>query len=295
MQKSISLNRADEMLRLIFQELKNLGGRARPKDLFEIIEPKLALSDYEKEPTKTGATRWQTHMRFYTNDCRKAGYMQKSGGYWTLNDEGEKALQLPPGQLLRHALKFRAKQNQGGSSDSSDDGLDIEAPKVIRQTIYEQAVEDSGKEIEEHINNVDPYDFQKLVAELLVAMGYFVPYVAEPGPDGGIDVLAYKDPLGTSVPRIKVQVKHRVAKITVKEVRELEGLLRTEGDIGLIVSSGGFTKEANGEIRGSNKRIETIDMDRLIELWQKHYDKITESGKSLLSLVPVFFLAPPEE
>jgi hypothetical protein len=37
-------------------------------------------------------------------------------------------------------------------------------------------------------------------------------------------------------------------KITVKEVRELEGLLRKEGDIGLIVSSGGFTPDAEKEM-----------------------------------------------
>jgi predicted Mrr-cat superfamily restriction endonuclease len=38
-----------------------------------------------------------------------------------------------------------------------------------------------------------------------------------------------------------VQVKHRDQKVAAKDVRELEGLLRKEGDIGLIVSSAGFT------------------------------------------------------
>jgi predicted Mrr-cat superfamily restriction endonuclease len=34
-------------------------------------------------------------------------------------------------------------------------------------------------------------------------------YVAPPGPDGGIDLIAHTDPLGTTGPRIKVQVKRR--------------------------------------------------------------------------------------
>src|SRR3712207_7764782 len=63
-----------------------------------------------------------------------------------------------------------------------------------------------------HIASLGPYDFQNLVAELLRAMGYHVPHVSPPGPDGGIDIMAYRDPLGTTAPRIKVQVKHRQSK-----------------------------------------------------------------------------------
>ena len=64
-----------------------------------------------------------------------------------------------------------------------------------------------------------------------------------------MDVVAYNDPLGTVAPRIRVQVKHRHQKVTVKEVRELEAILRKEGDIGLIVSRSGFTADAEREIR----------------------------------------------
>ena len=126
-------------------------------------------------------------------------------------------------------------------------------------------------------------------------MGYYISFVAPPGPDGGIDVIAYKDPLGTEAPRLKTQVKHRDQKVDVKEVRELEALLRKDGDVGLIVSSGGFTKDALRELRSSTKHIEAMDLDRLVSLWQQHYEHISESGKTLLPLVKVYFLAPTEE
>jgi len=38
-------------------------------------------------------------------------------------------------------------------------------------------------------------------------MGYHTPFIAPKGRDGGIDVEAYSDPLGTVAPRIIVQVK----------------------------------------------------------------------------------------
>jgi restriction system protein len=170
-----------------------------------------------------------------------------------------------------------------------------EAKKAQRQSVYEEAVEDARTEIEEHLTRMDWHDFQKLVGELLSAMGYFVRWIAPPGPDGGIDLEVYKDPLGTVTPRIKVQVKHRENKASAKEVRELEGLLRREDDMGLFVSLAGFTNEAVRELRSSPKHIELMDLDRLLKLWQEYYPKVSETGRLLLPLTPVYFLTPPEE
>jgi restriction system protein len=288
------------ILQTVFRVLREMGGRARPKALLERAEPRLNLTDFERHVyEKTGYVRWQTFVRYYSIDCQKAGYLQKSGGYWTLSEEGIKALDRPPEGFLRHANQaYRAwKKTQSETAPgTSDPPSELpETPKVIQQTAYEQAVELARQEIEDHIDAPGPYDFQKLVAELLIAMSYYVPHVAAPGPDGGVDIVAYKDPLGVSTPRIKVQVKHRVQKVTVKEVRELVALLGKEGDIGLLVSSGGFTADAEREVRSSAKHIETIDMDRLIELWQQHYDQLREPGKAWLPLVKVHFLAPTEE
>jgi restriction system protein len=52
---------------------------------------------------------------------------------------------------------------------------------------------------------MNPYDFQDLVADLLRAMSYHVTWVSPPGKDGGVDILAWPDALGTRPPRIKVR------------------------------------------------------------------------------------------
>jgi restriction system protein len=109
---------------------------------------------------------------------------------------------------------------------------------------------------------MNPYEFQYLVAALLRAMGYFTPYVSPKGRDGGIDIIAYQDPLGANVPRIKTQVKHRPdAAIPVEDIRGLSGLLNQDGDIGLFVTSGRFTSEADRFARDSHKHVKLIDMD----------------------------------
>ena len=37
-----------------------------------------------------------------------------------------------------------------------------------------------------------------------------------------------------------------------------------------------------------------VDLEKLVELWVQHDDKVTESDKSLLPPKPVYYLAPPE-
>ncbi len=76
--------------------------------------------------------------------------------------------------------------------------------KATLAQIEEQAIDG----IIQFINKKNPYEFQDLVAALLRAMGYYTPFISPKGKDGGIDIIAYQDPLGTKTPRIKVQVKH---------------------------------------------------------------------------------------
>lgn len=297
MAAKIPIERVGQIMQTVLREAKVAGGEAKLKDIFERSEPKLKLSDYEKAAhAKSGYIRWRSVVHFFSNDCQKAGYLEKRSGRWILTPGGERALKLPPLEFIRSAIEKHRDWKRRQPSSVDDEAIEeAQDEELVRQTAYENAIEQARSEIENHIANLGWYDFQKLVSELLIGMGYHVPFVAPPGRDGGVDVIAYKDPLGTVAPRIKVQVKHREQKVSVREVRELEALLRKEGDIGLMVSSGGFTSKVEREIRSSAKHIETMDLDRLINLWQQYYDQVPKPGKALLPLVKLHFLAPLEE
>ncbi len=125
-------------------------------------------------------------------------------------------------------------------------------------------------------------------------MGYYTPFVSPKGKDGGIDIVAYRDPLGTQSHRIKVQVKHRGSPASVQEVRQLMGILQKDGDVGIFISTGGFTPDAKVTARESHVHVELIDLERFIELWQDFYHKLVDEDKAHLPLIPVYFLAPSE-
>ena len=298
----MSLDRIGEVLHAALSEIVARDGSAPAHEVLSGVERRVTLTDVERSLNKSGIPRWETNLRFYTTSCVKAGYLQKGSGYWKITDAGREALKMTPAELVRDVNRRYAIWNaQRVTTEPEDPGTEIDeaAPAAARETsrseIFEKAIEQAQSGIEEFIHALGPYEFQKMVGYLLRGMGYFIAHDAPPGPDGGVDLIVYKDALGTVPPRIKVQVKHRRdTKVSVKEVRELHGLLNHD-EVGLMVSSGGFTSDSAREARAASKHVDMIDLERFVSLWQQHFDRISEEGRATLPLAPIYFLVPTEE
>jgi len=267
----------------------------RGRDVVRWIEEHIELSDWAKERYESsGQVRWQTFLHFFTGDCVKAGYMVKKSGTWYLTEEGEQAMALGPEKLLQSAMSaYRAwrAETKGAQELAEEEGLQEAQEEALTM---DQVQELANAGLERHIEAMNAYEFQDLAAALLRGMGYFTPFVSPKGKDGGVDVIAYRDPLGTMSPRIKVQVKHTREAIGPQDIRQLMGLLQKDGDVGIFISSGGFTRDAKTSARGGQVHVELIDMSRFIELWQEHYPRMDDEDKALMPLVPVYFLAEAE-
>lgn len=276
--------------------LKERDGEAPGREVMDEIERRVSFDPWEKEVyEKTGYVRWQSILHFFTIDCVKAGFMIKKNGVWYLTPEGEKALELGGVKLLAEATRaYRKWASERKEAQEADvDELTDTSDQVIEATLDE--VEQKAIEtIKDYIRKKNPYEFQDMAAALLRGMGYYTPFIAPKGKDGGIDVVAYKDPLGTEIPRMKVQIKHRQEITSVKDIRELMGLLQKDGDIGIFISTGGFSAEAKQTARTAAVHLELVDMSRFIELWQNFYGKLTDEDKALLPLRSIYVLAPNE-
>ena len=159
---------------------------------------------------------------------------------------------------------------------------------------FEEAEEQAWKEIEDYLRSMPPYEVQDLVADLLKALGYHIAWVSPPGKDGGVDIIAYTDPLGTQVPRIKVQVKRTAQKIDLQSLNSFLAIIEDD-DVGLYVSTGGFTKDAEDAARKqASRKVTLIDLERLVELWIEAWGKLDEKARRRLPLSPIYFLTPPD-
>jgi restriction system protein len=250
-------------------------------------------ADFEKHP---GVRRFEKTVRFATIGPVKAGWLVKDKGQWSITAEGRTAYSSfsDPEALEREWAKLYKAWKKAQPKTPASDEEDEETSDESATATLEEAEEAAWREIREYLAQMPPYDFQDLVAALLRAMGYHVLWVAPPGPDRGIDMIAYTDPLGTSRPRIKVQVKRQAAsKIDAHGLRAFVGTLGAE-DVGIYVSAGGFTSEAERESRSEARHITLIDLDRLVELWVQYSPKLADSDRQLLPLKPIYFLTPSD-
>jgi restriction system protein len=298
MSRSISL--ATKLIFAALSALQERGGSLSSREVVEEVGRRVKLDEWASQRyEKTGYLRWQSMLHFFSIDCIKAGYLVKTKGVWYVTPEGTDALKLGEDGLLRSAReRYRAWKDgvqQLTPEDQANEALELEPEPDFgeQQLSADEALGMAVEGIKFFLDRKNPYEFQDIVAALLRGMGYFTPVVAPPGKDGGIDIVVYRDPLGTLSPRMRIQVKHRGSSSTVQEIRELIGTLQKDGDVGIFVSSGGFTPDAKQAARHARVHVELIDMDRFIALWKEFYPKLSDEDKSLLPLVPVYFVAPP--
>lgn len=274
--------------RLLYRTLDLLRAEDDGTLPFSDIKAALAaesMDEWEREVYASGEVRWVTFLTFYASKYVKAGFIyRQKQGQWTITDAGLAAMQNNDAEGL-----FRLAADAVAASQKVDPSCaaDPAAPDVPALVDYENKSRD---DIFSYLRAVDPYTFQNMVAALLRGMGYFVPFVAPKGKDGGVDVVAYSDPLGAKQPILKVQVKHYdpTNPVSVDVINALLGVTLGDGSVPVVVSSGRFTDAAKVKARASNVRL--IDGDEFVSLWVEYYSKMDEEDRSLMPIRPLYFI-----
>ncbi len=289
---NINQRRSGEFLREVCKFIYDKPEGIQAKEILDHIAEVIPLTDYEKGSYSSvpNDLRYTKIIRFATIGLVKAGWMLKNKGYWILTDLGKDAFNKykDPEEFYKEA--DRLYQEWAKSRPKVIDDQEITDVTVSDIFEIEQAEENAWKQIENFLLSMNPYDFQNLVADLLKAMDYHVVWVSPPGKDKGIDIIAYNDPLGTKNPRIKVQVKHRENPTAVDGLRSFMATLGST-DVGIFVSSGGFTSDAKDTARTQETRkITLIDLKQLYDLWIQFYGSLSQDARQRFPLRSVFFL-----
>jgi restriction system protein len=294
---NVTRARTGAFVRNLFQLLAAEPTGAKASDLIAKVAAMSDLTEWEKGQFPSGGQRFEKVLRFATVDCVKAGWLQKSKGVWQITEAGEKAYAKykNPEAFYREACRLyeawkRERDSIVGPAtpQASDEDLEVGAEKL--SVTLEEAEEQAWSQIERFLQTCDPFEFQEMVADLLSAMGYHVSWVSPPGKDGGVDIIAFTDPLGAQGPRIKVQVKRTQTKIAIDGLRAFVATVMG-GDVGIYVCLAGFTKEAQDYARQETRRITLIDVEEFVDLWVDHFDKLAEEAHQRLPLTPIYFLS----
>jgi len=296
----VTIPRTGIHIRRLFEILAQHSDGMPAAKALELLADQSELTPYEQGTYASGSRRFEKIVRFGTVDCVKAGWLLKNKGVWSVTDTGRKAMASFPNpeafyrEALRLYRKWRASKGSTELTGALEEISEEEAASAEASVTYEQAEEQAWNDIEAYIGAMPPYEFQDLVADLLKALGYHIAWVSPPGKDGGVDIIAHTDPLGTQKPRIKVQVKRVAQKIDLQTLNSFLAIIDAD-DVGLYVSTAGFTKDAENTARTqTGRKITLIDLERLVDLWIGASSKLDDRARRRLPLSPIYFLTPEE-
>ena len=136
---------------------------------------------------------------------------------------------------------------------------------------------------------------ENLVAAILRAKGYETDVCPE-GPDGGVDILAGRGPMGFESPRLCVQVKSGDSPISREILDQLQGNIhKFKADYGVLVSWGGFKSTVTAEARRNFFQIKLWNDQKLVQEIQDHYDDLPAEIQSILPLQRTWVLIEEDD
>jgi restriction system protein len=135
------------------------------------------------------------------------------------------------------------------------------------------------------LTGISDRGFEELTGDLMRALGY-VARVTQFSADGGVDVIAHRDPFGLEPPIVKIQCKHTVKSIGGPVVAQLVGRIGTT-ETGLFISLGTYTPDAIAQER-NNSRLRLLTGDDFIDLVLRYYDDLPRRWREVIPLRRVF-------
>ena len=198
-------------------------------------------------------------------------------------------------KISKHSDEFLAALHSG---EASMDGL----TKAVEAVATTESAEDANDEprasrIEQHTRDfvleslhrrLSPSEFEEFTADLLRALGYQA-RVTSYSNDGGVDIIAHRDPLGVEPPQIKVQCKQRTDTVGAPEVQQLIGT-QGLGEYLLFVTLGSYSRDAIA-IERQRPALRLMSGTDLVDLVLDNYQKLDERWRSRIPLTPVLVVA----
>lgn len=246
----------------------------------------LSSQDIEEALPSGGQTRWANRVNWSCIDLLNAGMLQRvKRGWYKITAFGQETLAKNPTQLTRDYLE----QNSTAFSEwmkkvRTDTGNSTQpaTPSPTSSKPPTEQIEDAyitmrrllADDLLAKLKSIDPFKFEQLVLDVLVAMGYGgsraeAAKVTQRSSDEGIDGIINEDRLGLD--SIYVQAKRWQNTVGRKELQAFVGALAGQGaSKGIFITSGEFASTAQEYVKKLPQKVILIDGTRLVDLMIDH-------------------------
>ncbi len=242
-----------ELINPTFNALKALGGSGNNNEIDEkVIESEnyddKVLSIMQKN---TNQTKVKYRLAWARTYLKKYGVINNtSRGIWVLNSGFEDKKEFDIEKLVKQVRKLSNRK------------------KVIEDDIIEipTELESWRTELKELLLSIPPFEFEKLIQLLLRESGFSQVEITKKTGDGGIDGFGKFQINGIISFKLAFQCKRYKGMVKSPEIRNFRGSITTDVERGVLITTGGFTRDAIKEAEADGKKhIDLIDGEQLID------------------------------
>jgi restriction system protein len=212
-------------------------------------------------------------------------YMKKAGllesprrAYFTITKRGMEALASNPkridGRFLQQYPEFVEFKSLRHDKSEEAESMQDETPEELLENAFVSLRQNLAGDLLQQVKSSPPHLFEKIVVQLLVAMGYGGSLqdagkaVGKSG-DEGIDGIIKEDRLGLDI--IYIQAKRWENTVGRPDIQKFAGALQGQrAKKGIFITTSDFSKEAQDFVAKIDSKIVLIDGQQLTQFMIDH-------------------------
>lgn len=271
------------------------GQEHRLSDVIETLARQHRLSDAERaELLPSGIQpRFDNKVGWARTHLGKALLLESpKRGWFRITERGRELLTSPPDRitvayLMRYpeyaAFRSKSRPAENDSAAAPPGEEEGASPEETLEASYQALRGTLAQELLEKVKQVSPRFFERLVVDLLVAMGYGgsrrdAGHAIGRSGDGGIDGIINEDRLGLDV--VYIQAKRWEHTVSRPEVQAFAGSLEgVRARKGVMLTTSTFSQQAREYISRIEKKIVLIDGETLAQYMLDYDIGVTEVSR----------------
>ena len=277
-----------------------VNGEKATREVIDLLADRYHLtSDDREQLLPSGRQRTlDNRVGWAASHLRKAGLIENAGwARYKLTDSGKGLLGQKPSKVDMKLLDqfpgykdWRSGTSKSATTSSVPKLPDVElTPEELLEATHRHLQSSLEQQLLDRVHEVSPSFFERLVVELVVAMGYGGSReeagraVGQTG-DEGIDGIINEDRLGLDV--IYLQAKRWSGSVGRPVVQMFAGSLEGKrASKGILITTSTFSSDARDYVKSIGKTIVLIDGPTLAKLMIEHGVGVRDTARYLVRQV----------
>lgn len=259
--RSVVVPTYQQLMNPTIAALRSLGGSASIPELVERVITDLKLPPAViEQPHGRGFTEVEYRLAWVRTYLKKYGVLDNSArGVWSLTPKGVQTKAVDPQQVVKTVRALVAAERLAKGTEEA-------TARVPSSDAEETEASSWQDQLLERLLAMPPSSFERLCMRVLRESGFIQVVVTGRSGDGGIDGYGVVRLVGMLSFRVSFQCKRYRDNVGASIVRDFRGAMMGRAEKGLIITTGGFTRDARQEAtRDGATAIDLIDGELLAE------------------------------